>query len=113
MERILRSPLFWAIAIVGTLVCFYKEPDTKAVEGTYTPYPYTNRARKQDSMAQQRAIKGSGSHRTHTRSTTLKLYEVQVYENGKWRTVDQIKIRNFPQPEERDVDEVWDELEGR
>ncbi len=108
-----RYPLIWSVIIVGTLLAVYEEPDQKKVEGTYVPYPYTNRARKSDSMAQLRALDTHRTKHLHKASNTTILYETEIYLDGKWIKVQQIKIKNFPQPEERDAQEIYDECEGK
>lgn len=111
MEKVLKSPLFWMILIMGALRMMYVEPDLKPYEGTYAPYPITQRSLRQDSLAQLRA-KNAQAHGHRQGAHKKIIYEAEAYIDGKWVKIQQIRI-NEPEPEYIDYDLIYDQFEGK
>lgn len=115
MTKWYQSPLVWSTIIVGVFSSYYyaDKPEWAPIEGTPCPSPITRRMRVHDSITQLRmnGLIPTG-HRRKASNTTI-LYETEVYINGKWIKVQQVRIKGLPQQDERDIDEVWDEMEGK
>ena len=109
-----QSPIVWA----GIILCLFtlagqmgEQENTKAVEGVYVKPPLTRRQIR-DSL-QQGANDSQGTRHRRRATTTKKFYEVEMYIDGKWVKVQQMKIKGFPEPEEIDEDMIFDDYEGK
>lgn len=106
---VLKSPYFWVCLIVGGALAFYREPEVVPYEGTYAPYPITDRMRRHDSLSQLR----DKNPRVRTEpQNTQTLYEVEAYIDGKWVKIQKLKIKGL-EKEEVNPDLIYDQMEGK
>lgn len=108
MEKVFKSPVFWTIMILGALYAMYEEPDLKPYEGTYAPYPVTQRALRQDSLAQLRA-KNPKAHGLRQGAHKKIIYEAEAYIDGKWVKIQQLRISE-PIEEEINYDLLYERV---